>query len=58
MVKADNVSHKTKRLWLEVTAPLAAIADKDDAGEFEVDIIWGIKSALLLLRNASQQQRK
>ena len=50
VVKADNVSHKTQRFWLEVAASLAPIVDKVDAGEFkEVDIIRGIKSALLLL---------
>ena len=56
MVKADDVSHKAQRLWLEAAAPLAAIVDKVDAGELEeVDIIQGIKSTLLLLGNASQQ---
>ena len=56
VVKADNVSHKAQRLWLEAAAPLAAIVDKIDAGELEeVDVIQGIKSALLLLGNASQQ---
>ena len=56
VVKADNVSHKTQRLWLEAAAPLAAIVDKVDAGELEEgDVIQGIKSALLLLGNASQQ---
>ena len=56
VVKADNVSHKAQRLWLEAAAPLAAIVDKVDAGELEeVDVIQGIKSALLLLGNASQQ---
>ena len=42
MVKADNVSHKAQRLWLETAAPLAAIVDKVDAGELkEVDVIQG-----------------
>ena len=56
VVKADNTSHKTQRLWLEAAAPLAAIVDKIDAGEVEeAEIIQGIRNALLLLGNASQQ---
>lgn len=56
VVKADNTSHKSQRLWLEAAAPLAAIVDKIDAGEIqEMDIIQGIRNALLLLGNASQQ---
>ena len=56
VVKADNTSHKMQRLWLEAAAPLAAIVDKIDAGEIqEMDIIQGIRNALLLLGNASQQ---
>lgn len=56
VVKADNASHKTQRLWLEAAAPLAAIVDKVDAGEIgDVDMIQGIRNALLLLGNASQQ---
>ena len=43
VVKADNVSHETQRLWLEAAAPLAAIVDKVDAGKLEeVDVIQGI----------------
>jgi len=56
VVRADNTSHKTQRLWLEAAALLAAIVDKADAGEIgNTDIIQGIRNALLLLGNVSQQ---
>ena len=56
VVRADNTSHKIQGLWLEAVIPLAAIVDKADVGEIgEADIIQGIRNAVLLLGNASQQ---
>ena len=56
IIKTDNASHETLRLWLEAAAQLAAIVDKIDAREIEeADIIQGIRNALLLLGNTSQQ---
>lgn len=58
VVKANSTLHKMLRLFLEAAVSLAAIVNKIDAGEIhEMDIIhWqGIRNALLLLRNASQQ---
>ena len=53
IIKADNISHKTQRLWLEAAASLATIVDKIGAGEIEeADIIYRISNALLLLGNS------
>ena len=35
ITKADSISHKTMRLWLEAAASLNAIVDKVDAEEIE-----------------------
>ena len=56
VVRNDNAAQKTQRLWLEASSLLAAIVDKTDGGEIsEGEIIQGIRNALLLLGNASQQ---
>ena len=56
VVQNDNASQKTQRLWLEVLSVLAAIMDRSDADEIsDGEIIQGIRNALLLLGNASQQ---
>ena len=48
--------HKTQTLWLEASAVLAAIVDKSDTAEIsDGEIIQGIRNAILLLGNASQQ---
>ena len=52
----DNAAQKTQRLWLEASAVLAAIVDKSDTAEIsDGEIIQGIRNAILLLGNASQQ---
>ena len=52
----DNAAQKTQRLWLEVSAVLAAIMDKSDTAEIsDSEIMQGITNAILLLGNASQQ---
>ena len=56
VVRSDNAAHKTQRLWLEAASLLAAVVDKTDGGEVsEAEMIQGIRNALLLLGNASQQ---
>ena len=56
VVQNDNAVQKTQRLWLEVSSLLTAIVDKTDGGEIsEGEIIQGIRNALLLLGNVSQQ---
>ena len=56
VVRNDNAAQKTQRLWLEASAVLAAIVDKSDTAEIsDGEIIQGIRNAILLLGNASQQ---
>ena len=56
VMRNDNTFQKTQRLWFEVSSVLAAIVDRSDADKIlDGEIIQGIRSAQLLLGNASKQ---
>ena len=62
-VKNDNTEQKIQKLWLEATAPLTAVVERSDSEDISpAEVIQGVRTALVLLGNASQyhalQRRK
>ena len=55
VVKNDNTEQKIQKLWLEATAPLTAVVERSDSEDISpAEVIQGVRTALVLLGNASQ----
>ena len=63
VVKNENTEQKIQKLWLEATVPLTVVVECSDSEDISpAEVIQGVRSALVLLGNASQhhalQRRK